>query len=99
MIVDSLVDVDVNMDLDLDVDIAMNLDIDVNDDLESEADWALFSDPNECAVCLGEHDEELHAAVARVRHWFCERVTQSFRIHHPECELAALSEVPESTGC
>jgi len=34
----------------------------------------------ECSVCLGEHDEEIHAATLSVRSWFREEVTKSFRI-------------------
>ena len=35
---------------------------------------------NECSVCLGEHDEEIHAATLSVRSWFRDEVTKSFRI-------------------
>lgn len=35
---------------------------------------------NECAVCLGQHDDEIHAATLSVRAWFREEVTKSFRI-------------------
>ena len=35
---------------------------------------------NECRVCLGEHDEEIHAATLSVRSWFRDEVTKSFRI-------------------
>lgn len=35
---------------------------------------------NECSVCLGEHDEEIHAATVSVRGWFRDEVTKSFRI-------------------
>jgi len=35
---------------------------------------------NECPVCLGEHDEEIHAATLSVRSWFRDEVTKSFRI-------------------
>lgn len=31
---------------------------------------------SECPVCLGEHDEEIHAATVRLRTWFRETVTQ-----------------------
>jgi hypothetical protein len=34
----------------------------------------------ECSVCLGEHDEEIHAATLSVRGWFRDEVTKSFRI-------------------
>jgi hypothetical protein len=40
-------------------------------------DIAPFS---ECSVCLGEHDEEIHAATLSVRSWFRDEVTKSFRI-------------------
>ncbi len=32
----------------------------------------------ECAVCLGQHEEEIHGATMRVRRWFREEVTKSF---------------------
>jgi len=35
---------------------------------------------NECSVCLGEHDDEIHAATLSVRGWFRDEVTKSFRI-------------------
>ena len=35
---------------------------------------------NECSICLGEHDEEIHAATLSVRGWFRDEVTKSFRI-------------------
>jgi hypothetical protein len=35
---------------------------------------------NECPVCLGAHDEEIHAATLSVRSWFRAEVTKSFRI-------------------
>jgi hypothetical protein len=35
---------------------------------------------NECSVCLGEHDDEIHAATLSIRGWFREEVTKSFRI-------------------
>ncbi|HEV3330673.1 MAG TPA: hypothetical protein VG096_06820 [Bryobacteraceae bacterium] len=35
---------------------------------------------NECSVCLGEHNDEIHAATVSVRGWFREEVTKSFRI-------------------
>ena len=35
---------------------------------------------NECSVCLGEHDAEIHAATLSVRRWFRDEVTKSFRI-------------------
>ncbi len=35
---------------------------------------------NECSVCLGEHDDEIHAATLSVRSWFRDEVTKSFRI-------------------
>jgi hypothetical protein len=35
---------------------------------------------NECRVCLGEHDEEIHAATLSIKSWFREEVTKSFRI-------------------
>jgi hypothetical protein len=33
---------------------------------------------DECAVCLGEHDYDIHAATLSVRQWFREQVTISF---------------------
>ena len=35
---------------------------------------------NECSVCLGEHDDEIHSATLSVRRWFRDEVTKSFRI-------------------
>ena len=32
----------------------------------------------ECPVCLGPHDEEIHAATLNVRQWFRGEVTKSF---------------------
>ena len=29
-----------------------------------------------CSVCLGAHDEEIHAATLEVRHWFRTEVTK-----------------------
>jgi hypothetical protein len=53
-----------------------------------EANAATYVEPymgdlapfNECSVCLGEHDEEIHAATLSVRGWFRDEVTKSFRI-------------------
>ena len=42
-----------------------------------EAEGVAF---NECAVCLGEHNDEIHAATVSVRGWFRDEVTKSFRI-------------------
>ena len=39
-----------------------------------------FAEFSECSVCLGEHDEEIHAATLSVRGWFRDEVTKSFRI-------------------
>jgi len=39
-----------------------------------------FAALNECSVCLGEHDDEIHAATLSVRGWFRDEVTKSFRI-------------------
>lgn len=43
---------------------------------------------NECSVCLGEHDDEIHAATVSVRGWFRDEVTKSFRIQ-PEVLLSS----------
>jgi hypothetical protein len=32
----------------------------------------------ECRICLGEHDEEIHAATLNVRAWFRDQVTKNF---------------------
>ena len=32
----------------------------------------------ECPVCLGQHDEEIHAATVAVHRWFRAEVTKSF---------------------
>ena len=34
----------------------------------------------ECRTCLGDHDEEIHAATISVRQWFRAEVTKSFQI-------------------
>jgi hypothetical protein len=34
----------------------------------------------ECRICLGTHDDEIHAATLSVREWFREEVTKGF---HP----------------
>jgi len=33
----------------------------------------------DCRICLGPHDEEIHAATVSVRQWFREEVTKSFQ--------------------
>jgi len=33
-----------------------------------------------CRVCLGEHQDEVHAATLRVREWLRERVTRNFEM-------------------
>jgi hypothetical protein len=42
----------------------------------------------ECRVCLGPHEEEIHAATVRVMEWFRWEVTRSF----VEEEEAAMQE-------
>ena len=32
----------------------------------------------ECRVCLGLHDEEIHAATVRIRQWFRSQVVKAF---------------------
>ena len=32
----------------------------------------------ECAVCLGQHDEDIHTATIRVHRWFRGEVTKGF---------------------
>jgi len=45
----------------------------------SEArDAAIRSHAAECPVCLGPHDEEIHAATVAVHRWFRGEVTKSF---------------------
>jgi hypothetical protein len=34
----------------------------------------------ECRICLGTHDEEIHAATLSVRAWFREEVTKGFHL-------------------
>ena len=34
-----------------------------------------------CAVCLVEHDEEIHAATLDVLGWFKDQVTQGFELY------------------
>lgn len=33
---------------------------------------------DECPVCLGQHEEEIHVATVRVRRWFRGEVTKGF---------------------
>jgi len=33
---------------------------------------------SDCAVCYSTHDDEIHDATLRVRHWFYEQVTRNF---------------------
>ncbi len=50
-----------------------------------------MSPETECAVCLIEHDDELHEATLRVRRWFRYEVTLSFEEEHLE-----IQESPEA---
>ena len=34
----------------------------------------------ECPVCFGRHEEQIHEATLSVRQWFREEVTKSFRV-------------------
>ena len=34
----------------------------------------------ECRICLGPHDDEIHAATLSVRQWFREEVTKGFGV-------------------
>ena len=34
----------------------------------------------ECRICLGPHDDEIHAATLSVRRWFREEVTKGFGV-------------------
>jgi Zn-finger protein len=43
----------------------------------------------DCKVCLLPHDEELHAAVLRVREWHRREVTKNFEAAQPEEQLVA----------
>ena len=43
---------------------------------------------DECSVCLGDHDDEIHAATLSVKSWFRDEVTKSFRIVPVEAEVA-----------
>ena len=43
-----------------------------------------------CAVCLVEHDDEIHAATLDVMGWFRDQVTQGFAMYEevvPEAEI------------
>jgi hypothetical protein len=45
----------------------------------SEAcDAAIHSNAADCPVCLGQHDDEIHAATLAVHRWFRAEVTKSF---------------------
>ncbi len=39
---------------------------------------------SECRVCLGPHDEEVHAATLSVRSWFRTEVLKGFALEPPE---------------
>ena len=39
---------------------------------------AIHSHAADCPVCLGQHDEEIHAATLAVHRWFRAEVTKSF---------------------
>jgi hypothetical protein len=41
---------------------------------------ALHSRTAECRICLGPHDDEIHAATLSVRRWFRNEVTKGFGI-------------------
>jgi hypothetical protein len=43
--------------------------------------------PRECRICLGEHDEEIHAASLNVREWFRGQVVRNFEeeVPHEAC--------------
>jgi len=34
----------------------------------------------ECRICLGTHDDEIHAATLSVRRWFRDEVTKGFGV-------------------
>jgi len=38
----------------------------------------------ECAVCLGQHEDEIHAATVRVHRWFRVEVTRGL-VRQPAC--------------
>ena len=40
----------------------------------------LHSRTAECRICLGPHDDEIHAATISVRRWFREEVTKGFGV-------------------
>jgi hypothetical protein len=39
---------------------------------------AIHSHAAECPVCMGQHDDEIHAATVAVHRWFRAEVTKSF---------------------
>ncbi|PWU04285.1 MAG: hypothetical protein C5B51_17105 [Terriglobia bacterium] len=40
---------------------------------------AVCTQTRDCRVCLGPHDDEIHAATLAVRKWFREEVTKGFQ--------------------
>jgi len=38
---------------------------------------------SDCDICLGSHDEEIHAATVNVHRWFRAQVTKGFRAAAP----------------
>ena len=42
-------------------------------------DPAIHSHAADCPVCLGQHDDEIHAATVAVHRWFRAEVTKSFQ--------------------
>jgi len=65
------------------LDARMNMEIDTYEQLSFNAlfESHLFSE--ECGICLGEHDEEIHAATLRLRAWFRRSVTRYFDTEVP----------------
>ena len=43
-----------------------------------EAAGPVRSGAGGCSVCLGAHDDEIHAATVRVHRWFRAKVTKGF---------------------
>ncbi|HEY1342111.1 MAG TPA: hypothetical protein VGF59_31600 [Bryobacteraceae bacterium] len=44
-------------------------------------------DEFECAVCLGNHNEAIHASGAGLRHWLREEIQRRLEVVHAEARM------------
>lgn len=58
----------------------MNTNLPVFPGLANIPDPTFLSMARECSICLGRHDEAIHAATVSVRRWFREEVTKGFHV-------------------